>query len=308
MVQLVLLLPSMRASLGTILFLNFFGLCVSALVGLLQIEHWGLQLFSHFLFQYTWLFILFGMLFFIFKKKVFAILSILFAIILLTNIWPAESNTEGKSQANTSLSILSINLLSSNTDADKVNQRIAEKDADILLLIEYTSFWNRHASVKLYPYSIVQVREDNFGIGLFSKYPLTNQEIIDFTNTRFPMTSAEITIKNQKIEILGVHYENPIGQRQTDIQKFQIQETIAFAQGKDNFIIVGDFNLTPYTRGFSRLLYQSSLKDSRIGFGIQGSWPTFWSAFMHWCQKILISSIEKLVHQLAQTICLCILK
>jgi len=229
------------------------------------------------MFQYVWLFTLFGLFFFLTKEKVFAILSILFAIILFSKIWPTQIVTVSSSKAQSEFSILSINLLSSNTDSKKVNLLIEEKHADILLLIEYTSYWDKHALTTEYPYSIIEPREDNFGIALFSKFPLTDGRIMDFTNSRFPMTAAKIEVGNQMVDILGLHYENPIGRNQTKLQKFQIQETISYTQTKQNVIVIGDFNLTPYTKDFSNLLTQSDLKDSRLGFGIQGSWPSVWS-------------------------------
>lgn len=287
----------MTAFFKAALFINFFGLCISACLGLLQIEHWFLQLFTHFVFQYVWLFVLFGILFFIIKKNVFGILSILFAIILFSKIWPASSLENKISTSNHTLSVLSINLLSSNTNVEKVNRLITEKDADILVLIEYTSFWDRNAAVKEYPYSIDEVREDNFGIALYSKYPFKREGIIDFTNSRFPMASTQIKIGNEPLDILGLHYENPIGHRQKTVQKVQIQETIAFAQKSDKILIVGDFNLTPYTKDFSRLLNEASLKDSRVGFGIQGSWPAFWSPFRIPIDHALLSKNIHIKHR-----------
>jgi len=263
---------------STLIFL-FFGLCACTALALLQIEHWFLQLFCHFLFQYTWLFGLLGISFLIFKQKVFGILSILFAIILFSKILPSDPTNNHMAAENAELSVLSINLLSSNIDSAKVNQLIIEKDADILLLIEYTSFWERSASVTQYPYSIAEVRDDTFGIALYSKYPFRNEASIDFSNSRFPIASAQIELGDQRLNILGIHYQNPIGRRETAAQKIQIQETIADAKTKEKLLVIGDFNLTPYAKDFSRLLREASLTDTRDGFGIHGSWPAIWTAF-----------------------------
>lgn len=204
-------------------------------------------------------------------------LSLLLAILLMWKVYPGsiEQETNAKSE----LSILSVNLLSSNTDAQKVNQYIRDIDADVLLLIEYTAFWDRHAALEEYPYSITRPREDNFGIALYSKIPLHDEEIIDFTQSRFPMTTAILDINGEQLRILGLHYENPVGARQTKVQRFQIQEMISFANQFDHFIAIGDFNLTPYSKGFENIIQNTSLQDSRKGFGIQGSWPNVASIF-----------------------------
>lgn len=287
----------MKAFFRTALTCAFFCLSACACLGLLQIDHWFFQLLSHFMFQYVWLFVLFGIFFFVIEKNVFGILSILFAIILFSKTWPSQIVRVNSSKTQSELSILSINLLSSNTDSKKVNRLIAEKDADILLLIEYTSFWDKNALTTEYPYSMIEPREDNFGIALYSKHPLTDGTIIDFTNSRFPMTAAKINIGNQELDFLGIHYENPIGRNQTKVQKFQIQETISYVKAKQNVILIGDFNLTPYAIDFSNLLTQSDLKDSRLGFGIQGSWPSVWSPFRIPIDHALVSKNIKVKYR-----------
>lgn len=287
----------MKAFSRSALIFAFFCLSACACLGLLQIEHWFFQLFSHFMLQYVWLFILFGLFFFLTKKKVFAILSILFAVILFSKIWPSQIVTASSPKTQSEFSILSINLLSSNNDSKKVNQLIEDKDADVLLLIEYTSFWDKNALTTEYPYSIIEPREDNFGIALYSKLPLTDGTILDFTNSRFPMTAAKIEVGNLKVDILGLHYENPIGRHQTKVQKFQIQETISYTQSKQNVIVIGDFNLTPYTKDFSNLLHQANLRDSRVGFGIQGSWPSLWTPFRIPIDHALVSKNIKVKYR-----------
>lgn len=190
-----------------------------------------------------------------------------------------------------SLDVLSINLLSSNYEFGKANQHIHSVDPDVLLLIEYTTAWHQNLSLDAYPHHIKSIREDNFGIALYSKIPFEESKIIDFTNTRFPFAYANLNWQNKPLHILGVHYENPIGNRASSIRDFQMKASTLFLQPlKGSTILIGDFNCTPYSNAFKNLRNQTDLVDSRPKYMIGSSWPSFFFPLMIPIDHALISS------------------
>ena len=75
--------------------------------------------------------------------------------------------------------ILSFNLLGINRAHNAVLNRIKEIDADVLVLCEYQTPWDDVMSVikDEYPYQIEQPRWHGYGIAIFSKLPLQNENV-----------------------------------------------------------------------------------------------------------------------------------
>jgi endonuclease/exonuclease/phosphatase (EEP) superfamily protein YafD len=63
-------------------------------------------------------------------------------------------------------------------------------------------------------------------------------------------------------------------------------------------IVAGDFNATPFSPIFRKVIKISGLKDSREGFGWQPSWPTYVPLLWLPIDHILVSS-EIQVHNRA---------
>lgn len=205
--------------------------------------------------------------------------STVLCLILMFQIFPTDrpaSRNNALSEQRTSLKVLSVNLLSSNTNFEEANTLIKSSDPDIVILIEFTSFWEEHIVVRQYPYHIKSTREDHFGIGFYSKYPFEKSELIDFTGSRFPFIHARIMINEKPIEIFGVHFENPVGARANRVRDFQMKESVKFLNALESpKLIIGDFNCSPYSHAFKSLLVDADLYDSRSSFARGGSWPMF---------------------------------
>ncbi len=214
----------------------------------------------------------------LFNKKILKGAILLFlSMFLLIDIYPSDIRAEAEIKDNV-IRVASFNLLSTNTNADPVLAYVDSIDPDILLILEYTSFWDvslKNSIGKRYPYHINRIQEDNFGIGFFSKYPLNNFKIIDFTNSYFPTIYSKVNINGSILNFLGVHYENPMGRRNHNVREMQINKSIDLVSDLDNVVYMGDFNLTPYSKEFKRIEDFSGLVDTR--YSISASWPTyFW--------------------------------
>lgn len=225
------------------------------------------------------------------------ILCIVFLVQVIPNqnIVFRESNNQ---KPDNSLGVLSINLLSSNTDFEGVNSLVKLLDPDILVLIEFTSFWEKHIEFERYPFQIQSIREDNFGIGLYSKLPLEVSEIIDFTKSRFPFIHGSVNLNETPVHILATHFENPVGPRASAVRKFQMEESARFLnQIKTPKLLIGDFNCTPYSYAFKSLVDQADLYDSRSKWTIGASWPTFFFPLMIPIDHALVSEEIQVVER-----------
>jgi endonuclease/exonuclease/phosphatase (EEP) superfamily protein YafD len=72
-------------------------------------------------------------------------------------------------------------------------------------------------------------------------------------------------------------------------RNLQLENINKFVKHQSNSIIVGDFNCSSFSQNYNRILKKSDLKDSRIGFGLQPSWPTWAPIFYVTLDHILVS-------------------
>ena len=174
--------------------------------------------------------------------------------------------------------LLSFNILVTNNEVQEVIELVEETEPDIILFLEYANHW--HPGLRKlddqYPHSVKQPRWHGFGMALFSKHPISDEKVHQLVANRTdcPMIKAELDLKGQPLNFSGVHTISPTNHKRLKMRNEQLQEvTELLGQTKSYTMIAGDFNCTPWSRSLSRLLHRTCLRDSRQGFGYQGSWP-----------------------------------
>lgn len=240
-------------------------------------NYWLTDIFSHFKLQYIILLLMLLLGVFFNKKRIFSVLLIV--ILIGWNSWfilPLYLENPGQNKTSThSISILSINLLASNTNYLEVKNLIREKDADVLILLELSPQWENQMEklYEIYPYRLMYPQKNNFGIGFLSKEPITSKLII-FGNNFPPSILGQLRVDDQLISILATHPVPPVNQDMFELRNLQLKKIAKFRHRyKENFIVIGDLNTTSYSLHFRQLLKASGLRDSRKGFGIASTWP-----------------------------------
>jgi endonuclease/exonuclease/phosphatase (EEP) superfamily protein YafD len=115
---------------------------------------------------------------------------------------------------------------------------------------------------------------------LYSKRPLKNAHLVYAdTKQRFANQAniiAQLKINQEPVTILVAHPASPIQPSHLEWQQKSFRQW-----GKErallgkNLVLVGDLNTAPWSVEFQRLLKETGLRDSQVGFGLQPSWPTF---------------------------------
>lgn len=241
-------------------------------------QFWFADIFSHFKLQYSiFLLLLIPASFFLFRNKLFPLILVL--LLLLWNSWfiiplyMGESNEERASGEQ--LSILAMNLLASNTNYSGALELIAEKDPDLVILLEVSPQWEvqvKDLSID-FPFRHLVPQENNFGIGILSKSPLQTE--VTYFNKNFPPSLlSRLDINGHRISILATHPVPPVSQTAFELRNEQLSALQEFSTLQDgNFILVGDLNTSSYSSHFNELLLKGELRDSRKGFGIAPTWP-----------------------------------
>jgi endonuclease/exonuclease/phosphatase (EEP) superfamily protein YafD len=262
--------------------LSFYALAIFSLSVVLGLEWYLLDLASHFRVQYL---IMLPVLF-ILKKKRQTFEYLILAAALIVNIsalYPlflgTETSTPIETQAENCqnrLKVLQSNVYAANQNHGEFLNLIAQEKPAIIAIQELTlSLENELNRLELYPYRIAQSRLDSFGIGLYSRYPLTQAQI--FQHCPSCPISIEASLKLQNIEIdLGVeHPVPPVLPVAAELRNSQLVSLAAGLKEKSGTaIVMGDLNVSEFSTVFKRLLVQSDLKSVRAGRGLFWSWPT----------------------------------
>jgi endonuclease/exonuclease/phosphatase (EEP) superfamily protein YafD len=250
--------------------------------GFLGRMSWVLDLFSHFRPQYLVLLLVTAIVLVWYGHYPLAGASALFALLNLYQILPLYlPGASNKRHTPTGYSgnayrAVSINVLQDNQDYQRAASFIEESQPDILLLVEVNHAWLAALEPALdsLPFSIQEPRDDNYGIALFSRFPICEARVVGLISPEMPSICASIAIKGFTLTVLGTHPSPPKSKRQSQERNDQLKKLAALAASISSpLIVMGDLNLTNWSPYFRSLITNSALHDSRRGFGIQFTWP-----------------------------------
>lgn len=257
-----------------------FGITFGSIFPHLFPDFWLTDIFAHFKLQYViiLMFFLLPIALYPAKKKIIPI-----GLIIILTVWNSwfivplyVQDKVVMENSGESLSILSMNLLASNTNYAEAIDLIREKDPDILVISELSPQWEAQLQ-ELYPYFPFRQmvpQNNNFGIGMLSKIPMIS-EVTHLEKDFPPSIHGEIQINGSMVSILATHPVPPVGRERFELRNEQLQEIARLsARENGNFILVGDLNTSSFSKHFQDLLENGNLKDSRTGFGINSTWPS----------------------------------
>jgi len=204
-----------------------------------------------------------------------AALALVNTVLVFTLVWPRAN---GSPQSGERLRLVSLNVHTANERSDLVLDFLRGADADVIVLMEVNDRWMTALSLlhTNYPYRIAEVRDDNFGITMFSRIPLTNETVVDLGSAEVPSIIADITVAEQTIHLVGTHPLPPGSSAYARLRNQQLAEIANHVRGQSKpVILLGDLNVTPWSPYFTDLLRDSGLKDTSQGRGLSGSWPAW---------------------------------
>ena len=199
--------------------------------------------------------------------------------------------------------LLLMNVLSLNTNYGEARKLIKNVDADFVVIIELNKKWKDELKElnENYPYKFTEVREDNFGMGIYSKTSFIDsdniigykgiKEINKDLNNRLKRW-GDIDLDSSKgnviqeiepaifvkskigINIVVVHPIPPISIGAYRQRNAYLTTKMLFAEQKsyEKTVLVGDLNCSPFSSHYRDFLFASSLKDSQENFGFQPTW------------------------------------
>ena len=259
--------------LGTIL------LILLSLAGYLGEFNRYLELTSHFKLQYL---IVSFCLFFFFvmrRQKLGLILSLVCLIINLVEIVPwylpqspaIASETDGQK-----LRVFQSNIDKYSHQLSKVIPLVREEKPDIAVFLEASKNTAKKLEVlqDIFPYSIAGQDGDIDGTVVYSKLPLKNTSVKPIGEGRISVL-ADLTIQGQVISLITAHPSTAIGKAYVEQRNRQLVAIANYVAKVKNPLLVGDFNISMWSPYYRRFVNKAGLHNTRAGFGILPTWPTF---------------------------------
>ncbi len=255
---------------------------------------WWIDNFSHFPPQYLATALILAVLSLGIPK--FRVVAIL--ILTLTAIWnvralyPFYSGEAQRSHTKgDSFRLASINLLNGNRDFERVRSYIQDVDPDVLVLLEYTPYWHEEMEVlsRAYPYGERHPQPGSFGIALLSRFPLEAQ-LERLTPDGEVSLTGVFQYRGESVSIIATHPQPPMDADRFDRRNRQLQALGRRIRSMDGpLIVAGDLNTSSFSPHFKEFV-GGKLMDTRQGFGIQLSWPSFAQPLMTTLDQCLISA------------------
>ena len=236
--------------------------------------HWTFDMIAHFRVYYWLAFVGLTALAIYLKERTWIISNLLFVVLIgigFTKFYIPRFEVTGND-----FRICSMNVLSTNRDFQKALDVINEEDPAILVIQELSPPWVQQfkALDKKYPYQKLAPQNGNFGLGIYSKFPMSNTEIKMLCDVEIPTIITDIEIDNKTITVIGTHPTPPLlhGFYNRNTQFRNLNKLVK--EQKNPVILTGDLNCTSFSYSLNLLTDGANLKDTRLGFGLQPTWSS----------------------------------
>ena len=181
------------------------------------------------------------------------------------------------------LKLVIANVLCGNPNRQAVADLIRREDPDIVGLVEVTADWLQSLSEvrERYPHRIERTFLDaEFrGVALWSRQPFREERVaIEPIPGAWPVAWGQVDFNEAPLDVFLVHPSNPIRRGALNLpDRSSHSELTALARisrlSRNARIMAGDLNCSEGSPHFHDFLQISGLRDSRLGFGKQASWP-----------------------------------
>jgi endonuclease/exonuclease/phosphatase (EEP) superfamily protein YafD len=154
---------------------------------------------------------------------------------------------------------------------------VEEVNPDIIVLSEVTEEWYEgvQSLASDYPYSRY-VTINSHGRLLYSRLPFADEGPQRVKDRERPSVVATLDTGTKQFNVIGVHVKAPMSPKGAQQRNQQLADLSRFVQTQlQPSLLLGDFNITPWSPIFRDFLADGDLKDARVGHGLAHTWPTF---------------------------------
>ena len=263
-------------------------LTISFLLSLASNYHWFADLFSHFHIQYMIGGFLIAAWFTAFKKWRAATLSVFIALcscyILFSNfsIVTVHDYSASKSdKPKQTFTVLHYNRKYTLQNHDALLDTLKSKDIDVAVVQEATQSHSKAlTSIKdIYPFQIHEPRINAFGMVAVSKCPIQEQRVKAFDRIALDNIQLRIRFKcdgQPPVTLYSIHPPPPTTKALNAQRNMELRLTSYDVKNdeSENIIMMGDWNITPFSPPFQEVVKTTELKHEHTQFPPFMTWPS----------------------------------
>jgi len=255
-------------------------LCIAYAFSFGASTFWFSDILRHFIFQYCIGATILGGFFICIRKRYAALIMLVILLCTAYEIYSVTPKSPPPPASDETIKVALYNKLYFAQNQKHLMNWITEENPDIVIIQEADpDALNTLKQNADYPYILERILPNPFGFILLSKYPISNPTIGE--TERHVINNiyghAHIAINEKTVtSVYAVHPVPPVSyehttQRNRDLDI--ISELIQNDPNK-NIIVAGDFNITPYSPQFKKLLKKTNLLNQYTSMLPVPSWPS----------------------------------
>ena len=197
-------------------------------------------------------------------------------------LWSAFVADSALPAGGPAMKVCTINVLSQNTQYDRIIEHLRGADPDVVAVLELSSPLQEKLIQELgarYPYRLLEPHDDgNFGIGLFSRFPLQGARMFHLSAPPVPSIQTAVEWNGGTVQLIVTHPVPPISSRFFRARNLHLNllakrvKSLWQNHPDEPVIVVGDLNLTPWSPVFRDFLIAADLHDASRGHGLTPTW------------------------------------
>ena len=262
-----------------------------SLLTLLQSNFHALQLFTHFRLQYFVVAAILVVAFVLLRDRRYAVLLLATAFINGAHVLPWYLD-EPFATDGPELKLLQANVLSTNTEFDRLFALLDSEQPDLIVLQEVSHAWAAELKrlAGLYPHQVVEARDGSFGIAVLAKHPLSAAATVASEPLGFPTIVATLETRGRRLQLVATHPMIPLGAHNFGARNTQLATVGDLLRRLGGArVLVGDLNTSMWDLNYRFLEARTGLRNVRHGFGVAPTWPVFLPFAMIPIDHVLVS-------------------
>ncbi len=247
---------------------------------------WGLELLSHFAWHYMIVSIVLAAILLKYRRVFFLLIALLTIGINVFKVYPLyKGSTEiviaqQEMTQGSDIKILQYNLLDQNVKKEALLDWLLTQsvDVDVMVLLEVSQEWREALRPLIYRYDQAQTAnlDTNKGILVLTRLATQSSNAIKIGGREVIKIKAYTPEFLVPISIYALHAISPLSKddaKERDTLLSAVAKMVK-SERDTNVIVVGDFNTTPFSPIFNKMIEDTNLKNSGQGIGYLGTWPS----------------------------------
>lgn len=197
-------------------------------------------------------------------------------LVLLVAVGILAAGSAPRAEAEPELRALFANVASWNRQPDRVIDLIRRERPDVIGLAEVDFAWmSRLQPLRAdYPHAIDSPRDDDYGLVLLSRVPLSDPRVEILGPTALPTLFARVETRSGPWQLVITHPVPPFHRAAFHSRNLQLRAVAREVMRSDvPVVLLGDLNATPWSPPVRDLTLRSGLRVASAGLRGLYTWP-----------------------------------